>query len=323
MNKGRLFINLDITVNLLRFFHNSTKEKNMSNQQFHPHESEQVNVAPSQLPQTDKPAKSKNKVITQFILNLLYVSLIASALIGIGAILFGNDEYGGNAFATIALLVLVDILLIIGLFTKISSFRYTIWIMTVLSFVFSVLGIWITKTSEYYNPGVGFENEYDYDYYSSMPKELSEYFSDIGVALWMLTITIVLLSIVSLAQPLINKLGKGMIALYWSLNFIAIAGTIPLAISIAASTRTNMEHTMPLKIYLSTFMLSATIVVILGIAVTYQAIVNSQVKSAAYKEHYRKIQEQEAQRQNNPQALNDNNVDPRSDQNNYPPTNQK
>lgn len=337
-----MFVNSpDIIVNLYEFLKNSTKEKNMSNQQFHPHESEypaqnrdsgtthpqhkegQSTTVPPQQTQSDKLAKPKNKVITHFILNLLYISLIASALIGIGAILFGNDEYGGNAFATVALLILVDILLIVGLFIKIPSFRYTIWGMTVLSFIFSVLGIWVTKTPEFYDPSVGFENEYDYEYYSSVPKELSEYFSDIGAALWLLTITIVLLSIVSLAQPLINKLGKGMVALYWSLNFIAIAGTIPLSISIAASTRTNMEHIMPLKIYLSTFMLSATIVVILGIAMIYQAIVNSQAKSAAYRENYRKIQEQEMQRQSNYRMSNNSNVNPKSNQNNYPPSHQE
>lgn len=220
------------------------------------------------------PLRKTKANITQFILNLLYASLILSALIGIGAILFGNDEYGGNAFETIALLIAADVVLLLGLITKIPAFRYTVWGSTVLAFAFTVLSIWTPRLGIEYQ-----HDKYDYVYWENPPKVLTDYFSDLGLAFWMITATLLMLSIISLAIPLINKLNNFSIALYWIIYPVAIVGTLPLATAAATSMTTNPDYSIYLKIYLSAFILNTTIFIILGISLLYKVITDNTKKT--------------------------------------------
>ena len=59
-------------------------------------------------------------------------------------ILFGNDNtYSGKAFSTIALIVLVDAFLMLALMSRIPALKYSSWGLTLISFVFSCLTIWL------------------------------------------------------------------------------------------------------------------------------------------------------------------------------------
>lgn len=214
--------------------------------------------------------ETPKKTITQFILNLLYTSLIISALIGIGAIIFGNDEYGDKATGTIGLLILVDLLLLYGLLPKNPFFRYSIWINTVIAFAFTTLSLWIPRP---FNDGMDYSDTYPYEIIPR-PKGLAEVFQGIGSGLWLILTTLVILSLISLAEPLIKKAGKIAVGFYWALIAIAITGTLPLAFAIALSRTIDKDYDIFLKIYASAFILSSTIFFILAISIVHNLLKN-------------------------------------------------
>jgi len=247
------------------------------------------------------PVKKTGLNITQFILNLLYSSLIISALVGIGAIMFGNDEYGDRAFSTIGLLIVVDIVLLLGLLTKYHVYRYLVWGFGVLAFSFTTAGIWSPR------PGPVYNDFYPYDIVDR-DKVFSEYLLDIGGALWLMTLTLVLLSVFSLLKPWIDKINSTTRIFYWVLQGVAIIGTLPLMFFMMLSRNVNTDYSIPLKIYASAFILSSTIVLILGIASLYKVISDSNnkknmnrldnVQSDSIPSNYQTQQEEPAQYEN-------------------------
>lgn len=202
------------------------------------------------------------KGLTRFVLNLLYGSLILSALIGIGAIMFGNDEYGGNAAATIGLLIAVDFVLVLGLIPRIPVYRYSMWIIGILAFVLTTIAVWLPQGETLYS---------DYYPYEIIvrPKNMSEIFAGIGGALWLLLATVSILALVSVAYGFVKRVNKTAVIVYWAMHFVAVAGTIPLAIALAANRYAGQDNTLQWKIYLSAFVLSATLLLILSIAVLH------------------------------------------------------
>lgn len=218
----------------------------------------------------EKRAQRSN--LTQFILNILYGSLIIAAFIGIAAIVFGNDEYGSKAAGTVFLLIVVDGILLLALLPKNTLFRYSMWGLSILAFAFTTLGIWLPKNSMVYT------DVYPYEVIPS-ERTIGEICQGIGTGFWLLLVTVILLSFVSLAEPLIEKTGKRAIGFYWALIIIAIAGTLPLAISSPITINTGVNPDIPLKIYASTFILSLTIVLILGIAIIARIILEAKAKS--------------------------------------------
>lgn len=218
----------------------------------------------------EKRAQRSN--LTQFILNILYGSLIIAAFIGIAAIVFGNDEYGSKAAGTVFLLIVVDGILLLALLPKNTLFRYSMWGLSILAFAFTTLGIWLPK-----NP-VMYSDIYPYEKVLS-ERTIGSICQGIGVGFWLLLATVVLLSFVSLAEPLIEKTGKRAIGFYYALIIIAITGTLPIAIAFPVTIHTGTNPDIPLKIYASTFILSLTIVLILGIAIIARIILEAKAKS--------------------------------------------
>ena len=202
------------------------------------------------------------KGLTRFVLNVLYGSLILSALIGIGAIMFGNDTYGGNAAATIGLLIVVDLVLLLGLIPRIPVYRYSMWFLGILAFILSTIAVWLPKGEVFYN------EYYPYDVISR-PKNMSEIFAGTGGALWLFLATISILALVSVGYGLVEKVNKTAVVIYWVMHFVAVIGTIPLAIALAGNRYVGQDSMMQWKIYLSAFVLSATLLLILSIAVLH------------------------------------------------------
>lgn len=205
------------------------------------------------------------KGLTHFVLNILYASLTLSALIGIGAIMFGNDTYGGNAAATIGLLIAVDFVLLLGLIPRIPVYRYSMWFLGVLAFILSTIAVWLPKNE------VEYSNYYPYGMIAR-PKNMSEIFAGTGGALWLFLATVSTLALVSLGYGLVEKVNKTAVAIYWAMHFVAVIGTIPLAIALAGNRYVGQNTIMEWKIYLSTFVLSATLLLILSIAVLHSII---------------------------------------------------
>lgn len=202
------------------------------------------------------------KGLTRFVLNVLYGSLILSALIGIGAIMFGNDTYGGNAAATIGLLIAVDFVLLLGLIPRIPVYRYSMWLLGILAFILSTIAVWLPKGEVFYN------EYYPYEVISR-PKNMSEIFAGSGGALWLFLATVSALALVSVGYGLVKKVNKTAVVIYWVMHFVAVAGTIPLAIALAGNRYVGQDNMMQWKIYLSAFVLSATLLLILSIAVLH------------------------------------------------------
>lgn len=202
------------------------------------------------------------KGLTRFVLNVLYGSLLLSALIGIGAIMFGNDTYGGNAAATIGLLIAVDFVLLLGLIPRIPVYRYSMWFLGILAFILSTIAVWLPKGEVLYN------DYYPYDVISR-PKNMSEVFAGTGGALWLFLATVSTLALVSVGYELVERVNKTSVVIYWVMHFVAVIGTIPLAIALAGARYVGQDNMMQWKIYLSAFVLSATLLLILSIAVLH------------------------------------------------------
>lgn len=242
----------------------STQDKNPYNQA----------QTPAKEAKNQKPLKHRK--ITQFILNLLYGSLIISALIGVAAIVFGTDEYGGKAFGTIILLLFVNGLLVLGLLPKNAFYRYGIWLTSILAFAFTTLGIWI--------PEPPIDDIYDYTIGAPWTPQITASLitEKIGNGLWLMLFTIVLLMFVSIAEPLIKTLDKFGKTIYGVLQIIAIGGTIPLALAIAFDYYKTIWTDTAVKLYASTFILSSTMVVILAISIIYKLVSDRNEKKKVF-----------------------------------------
>lgn len=218
------------------------------------------------IPPASSPAPSGKKKTKQLVLTLLYASLIISALIGVGFIMFGTDDtYSGKAFSTIGLIFLVDIFLVIAVMSKIAFLKYTSWGVTLAAFVFACLSVWTAPPEPQY-----------YDTYGAPAPErsltASEVFGDIATGLWVLAVSMVLLAAFSILYKLIVNINTVTKSLYWTLVGVAIAGTLPLSIALAVNKKVWDDFTIEGKVYLSAGIISVTLVAVLLIALVNHII---------------------------------------------------
>lgn len=216
--------------------------------------------------QTNVPKRKKGS--KQVVLTLLYASLIVSSLIGVGFILFGNDNtYSGKAFSTIALIVLVDAFLMLALMSRIPALKYSSWGLTLISFVFSCLTIWLPSPQAEWK---------DVDPYKQVeqPRVLADVFGDIAYGLWALAVSVVLVAAFSILYKMIARINTLTKTLYWIMLGVAVVGTLPFSISISLDNDVFDNFTMEAKIYLSAIIICITIAVVLVIALINNAITN-------------------------------------------------